>query len=240
MYTKLFTVLCYIDAAVAITKFSHGYLSGYYCTSDYFKTITNISQHICTLICMASKSCFVIAYQQQRHICSLGETPCVIAKPHQHYMTMVLRNAVNQECLIWNQWDGSSDFPRAVRSIFAARSVARKVQINIIHVGAMNAPGPGDGKAYFAIGGKETRLSDAEILSAHPNCSFAWMPYTVGDPFPKRAIATGSINRRVTYSIRVGSSSAESFGFFRQGDTVGHYTYFGYHLVLDFHVLVCV
>ena len=186
MYKKLI-IFCLINTAVcnARSMFSHGYLGGYYCVTDYFKVITNISQHICTHSCMDSEWCFVLAYHHQRLSCSLGRNPCAIAEPHKHYTTMVLRNNVEQECLIWNQWDGSSDFPRIARSKYNFRSVARKVQQTSTYIGIMNAVLPGNGKAYFAINGRETELSDAEMLRVHPKCSLAWVPYTTGQPFSK-------------------------------------------------------
>ena len=162
---------------------------------------------------MDSNACFLLAYQQQRHICSLGEKPCAIAEPRGDYMTMVLRNDVAQECLVWDQWDGSSDLPRAVRSNFVPRVVARKVQGNTIYVGTMNAPRPGNGYGYFAINGMIEEIQDAEALSVHPNCTLAWMSYTPGDPLPKQAVVTGSIEGREAYSIRTGSSTAETFWF---------------------------
>ena len=188
---------------------------------------------------MDSEWCFVLAYHHQRLSCSLGRNPCAIAEPHKHYTTMVLRNNVEQECLIWNQWDGSSDFPRIARSNHNFRSVARKVQQTSSYIGIMNAVLPGNGKAYFAINGRETELSDAEMLRVHPYCSLAWVPYTVGQPFPKRAVITGSnIGSHATYSIRMGSFSAETFGFYIEGDPVGHYSHYGCHEALEFDVLI--
>ena len=232
---KLFIVSCVINATVAIAKFSHGYLDGFYCVSDYFKTIFNSSQHICTL-CMDSGGCFVLAYHHQRHICSVGHEPCVIGKAREHHMTMVLRDNLKQSCLVWNQWDRFNDFPRVVRSGTSPRSVARNVQEASIFVGAMNCPG--DGEAFFAIEGKEISYQDSEPLSVHPNCSLAWMPYSVGDPLPKRAVATGNIEGRVAYSIQVGSLYDETFGIYYKGKRAGYYGHYGFQEVLEFDVLI--
>ena len=233
---KLFIASCVINATVAIAKFSHGYLGGYYCVRDYFKTIFNISRHICTLSCMDSDACFLLAYHHQRYTCSLGHKPCVIAEAREHHTTMVLRANLEQNCLVWNQWDTFNDFPRVVSSDTSPRSVARNMQETSIFVGTMNYPG--DGVSFFAIGGNEIMYQDSEPLSVHPNCSLAWMPYTVGDPLPKRAMATGNIEGRVAYSIRVGSLYDETFGFYYKGEQAGYYGHYGYHEVLDFDVLI--
>ena len=238
MGKKLFIIICLINATVGMKRFSHGYLDRYYCASDYFKTIPNISQYICTLLCMDPEACFVSAYHRQRHICFLGQKPCAIAEPREDYVMMVLRTGAEQECLVWNQWDRSSDLPRVVRSNFIQRSVARKVQGSTIHVGTMNAPAPGNGYGYFAVNGMEKVYPDAEPLSVHPNCSLAWMPYTVGDSLPNRAVVTGNIEGREAYSIRTGSSSTECFGVYLKEEAVGFYIRDGYHRVLDFDILI--
>ena len=146
---KTVIILCLSDIIVGITRFSNGYLGGYYCESDYFKTTTVISPHICTLLCMASAKCHVLAYNHKLQLCSLGQKPCVIANANQDHMAMVLQDSMDQNCLVWNQWDGSSEIPRAVRSDKLVRSVARKVQGNYIYAGTMNAPLPGDGSAFL-------------------------------------------------------------------------------------------
>ena len=234
---KLFIVSCVINATIAITKFSHGYLDGYYCVSDYFKTMFNISQHICTLSCMDSDACFVLAYHHRRHICSLGHEPCVIAA-REHHMTMVLRHNLEQNCLVWNQWDRFNDFQGVVRSGTSPLSVARNVQETSIFIGTMNYPG--DGVSFFAIEGYEIGYQDTEPLSVHPTCSLAWMPYTVGYPLPKRAVATGNIEGRVAYSIQVGSLYDETFGFYYKGEQAGYYGHYGFQEVIDFDVFISV
>ena len=228
--------ICLINSTGGMTMFSNGYLDGYHCVSEYFKTIPNISQHICTLVCMESEPCFVLAYNHQRHICFLGQKPCAIAEPREDYVMMVLRHNVEQECLVWNQWDRSNDLPRVVRSKFAPRGVARKVQGNTIHVGTMNVPD--NGFAYFVSNGINIEVIDAELLSVHTNCSLAWMPYKVGDPLPKRAVVTGSLKGREAYSIRVGSHSSETFGCYLEGDPAGYYPYHGYRESLNFDILI--
>ena len=101
---------------------------------------------------MDSDACFVLAYHHQRHTCSLGYKPCVIAEAREHHPTMMLRDNLEQNCLVWNQWNNFNNFPRVVSSDTSPRSVARNVQNTSIFVGTMNYPG--DGVAFFAIGGK--------------------------------------------------------------------------------------
>ena len=234
MLKTLFITICLINATVGKTRFTRGYLAGYYCVSDYFKTVHNISQHICTLLCMDSELCYVLAYHHHSHICSLGHKPCVIAEPREDYLTMVLRNDV--ECLVWHQWDKSRDSPRVVRSGSMTRSVARKVDGNTIYVGVMNAPWPGNGNGYFVVEGMETEMTGGESLSVHPNCSLAWAPYTVGEPLPKWAVITGIIDGRAAYSIQV--ESDETFGGYIAGDPTGFYGHYGFHECLGFDVLI--
>ena len=165
--------------------------------------------------------------------------PWVIAEAREHHMTMVLWHNLEQNCLVWNQWDRFNDFPRIVRSGTSPRSVALNVQETSIFVGTMNYPG--DGVAFFAIQGKEIGYQDSELLSVHPTCSLAWMPYSPrGDPLPKRAVATGNIEGHVAYSTRVGSLYDETFGFYYKGERAGYYGHYGYHEVLNIDVLISV
>ena len=69
--------------------------------------------------------------------------------PYMYTAVHGMRDSVDQDCLVWNQWDGSSDLPRAARSDKSVRSVARKVQGNKMYAGTMNAPLPGNGGAFF-------------------------------------------------------------------------------------------
>ena len=238
MYTRTVIALCLFHIIIGIKRYSSGYLDGYYCLSDYFKTTTVISPHICTLLCMASARCHVLAYNYKLQLCSLGQKPCVIAKANQDHMTMVLRDSVDQDCLVWNQWDGSSDLPRATRSDKSVRSVARKVQGNNIYPGSMNAPLPGNGGAFFAIDGSEIMFLDAELLSVHPNCSLAWMQYTVGEPLPKRAVVIGNMEGRNVYSTRVDFTSDQTFGYYVEGDPAGYYCDYGGRESFDFDILI--
>ena len=104
------------------------------------------------------------------------------------------RDSVDHNCLVWNQWDGSSEIPRAVRSDKLTRSVARKVQENEIYPGPMNAPSPGSDRACFVSDGSVIMFRDAEILSVHPNCSLAWVPYTAEEPLQSHHNEPGGVS----------------------------------------------
>ena len=81
------------------------------------------------------------------------------------------------------------------------------------------------------------------LLTVHPNCTMAWVPYTAGDVIPRKAIVTGMLaNGRRLYSILSWHAAVGKWiaGVYAEQDAAAYYPYTDSNAVTQFDILVFV
>ena len=103
---------------------------------------------------------------------------------------------------------------------------------------------PGENwNTYIAHNGNQIVSRNEDLLTAHPNCTVAWVPYKAGGVLPMNAIVTGMLtNGRRLYSSL---SRHKPAGYLRvssyaEGDTAAYYAHGGSNAVTEFDVLISV
>ena len=189
---------------VGILKYAQPPLMGYHCLEDSYilrKNISGLDQFGCVRQCILSHECTTLMYKPQDGVCLLGVQPCAIAVPHDQLMTMVFRAEEMLECLVpqaLSELDSGSRFIK----ISARRSLARLVHDENIYIGTSQTPN-GNNKGYFGFRGANfVHTTNHVLLTVSPQCSMAWLPYTVGHPIPFRAVVCGTWNGEVVYTLR--------------------------------------
>ena len=111
-----------------------------------------------------------------------------------------------------------------------------------ILVGQAYKPGE-NWNTYIAHNGNQIVSRNEDLLTAHPNCTVAWVPYKAGGVLPMNAIVTGMLtNGRRLYSSlsRHKPAGYLSVGSYAEGDTAAYYAHGGSNAVTEFDVLISV
>ena len=114
-------------------------------------------------------------------------------------MLMVFRELEHLDCVVWVR-DQSGVVPDRM---FTGPHDARVGRVTVgddLLVGQAYVQGR-NWKTYTAQNGSEISFPNEDLLTVHPNCSVAWVPYKVGDVIPPKSVVTRMFaNGRCLYS----------------------------------------
>ena len=174
---------------------------GFLCDGREYRSNDNVNENICKQACFGSQKCGAMSFDPVSGICLLATQPCVLAEKHNEYRLMVFRKQEQVECAVWVA-DQTGITPSRLVAAGGSANVARVAVDGDVLVGSGINPG-GDFYTYIAHEGQQIQHRNEDFLTAHPNCTMAWVPYTAGDVLPQRALMTGMLaNGRRLYSTR--------------------------------------
>ena len=182
-----------------------------------------------------------MSYNRMTSTCLLNKQPCVKAQKHDDFMLMIFRHQEHVDCVVWVR-DEYGVVPDRMLTGPNNAQVGRIWVGNDLLVGQAYKPGE-SWNTYIAYNGNQIYFRNKELLTVHPNCSMAWVPYRAGDALPMNAIVTGMLaNGRHLYSSL---SWYAALGYWRigsyaEGNTVAHFAHGTSHAVTEFDILVSV
>ena len=215
-------------------------LDGYYCHEWYSTMDGNVTQELCTRACLISQECAAMAYNPANGVCLLVAVPCVMALKHGEFMLMVFRKQEHVNCAVWVR-DESGVIPNRILSLGDSH-VGRVYNNGNLLVGNANQPEQ-NWNTYIARDGQQIHFLTHDLLTVHPNCTMAWLPYNAGDSLPPKAVVTGGLaNDRRLYSSLSFHAPANKWliGTYAERDTAAYYAYSGSNAVTQFDILVVV
>ena len=195
-----------LSPTVGALQYTQFPLNGFHCLDGSYTWLTNISrldQAGCVRDCMWSEECTMLMYNPWEAVCILGSQPCAVAEPHSQLMIQVFRQVEDPECLVpkaASELDSGSRLVEVRRSISLAR----------LHRGVNSFVGysnNGNHRGYFDFDGERNMdTTDHVFLTVLPWCSVAWLPYTVGDPIPFRAVVCARWKGNPAYVLNIMTS----------------------------------
>ena len=188
-----------------------------------------------------SQQCAALSCNPVYGTCLLASQPCVLAQKHHEFMLMIFREKEDVNCAIWVQ-DTAGVIPYRILTPRDGCHVGRVSVNGDLLVGSANLPGQ-NWITYIAYDGGHTYYPTKELLTIHPNCTMAWLPYKAGDVLPPGAMVTGMLaNSRGLYSSLSFHAPANLWviGTYAEGDTVAYYVFSGSNAVTQFDILVSV
>ena len=244
MEGRLFIILilyqsCTESSMLCSPKYTNRPLHGYYCDGQPFRARGN--EGICKQTCFESTKCGAMSFNPENGTCLLATQPCALAGKHNEYRLMVLRPKQYVECAIWVP-DRNGIIPTRLVSLGVNANVGRiSVDGNML-VG--NAARPGESWNTYTVHEGQMRLYPNQyLLTVHPNCTMAWVPYTAGEVLPEKAVVTGMLanGRRLYCSLSWHTSPGKwAIGVYAEGDTAAYYAHGGSNAVTQFDILVTV
>ena len=187
-------------------KYAQPPLNGFHCLEESYNLRHNnsgLNQFGCVRQCILSHECTTLMYNPHEGVCLLGAQPCAVAEPHGQLMTMVFREEENLECLVPQAVSELDSGTRLVR-VWSQKSLVRLERGGNMYVGNSNTPDGGNKLGYFAFGSEQFyHTTDHVLLTVSPKCSMAWLPYTVGQLIPFRAVICGIWNGKPVFALRM-------------------------------------
>ena len=231
-----------ISCSTCAQKYTNDPLNGYYCDGETYKTLLGVTQALCTHACLTSPGCAALSYNSVTSNCSLAAQPCAKAEKSDNFMLMIFREEQGVDCKLWVQDEDGVVPDRMMTGAHSKQVVGRVAVDGDILVGQAVNPG-GNWNTYIAHEGKQIYFPNEDLLTVHPNCTMAWVPYKAGDVLPHKAVVTGMLaTGRRLYSTLSWHASAGYWciGSYAEGDTAVYYAYHGSNAVTKFDILVSV
>ena len=150
-------------------------LNGFYCNGKMYRPPFAGIQASCVHACITSPSCSAMSYNPVTSTCLLNKQPCVKAQKHDHYMLMTFRHQENQDCVVWVR-DKYGVVPDRMLTGPNNAHVGRVTVGNDLLVGLAGYPGQ-NLNTYIAHNGNQIYFRNEDLLTVHPNCTVAWVPY---------------------------------------------------------------
>ena len=222
-------------------RYTNRPLNGYYCNGEVYMQPHGVTQASCVHACITSPSCSAMSYNPVTSTCLLAAQPCVKAEKHDHFMLMIFRHQEHVDCVVWVR-DQYEVLPRRMLTGPDNGQVGRVSVGNDLLVGQARMPG-NFWFTYIAHNGTQIHIRDEDLLTVHPNCTLAWVPYKAGDTLPMNAITTGMLaNGRRLYSSLSWYAAAGLWrvGSYAEGDTAAYFAHNGSNAVTEFDILVFV
>ena len=182
-----------------------------------------------------------MSYNPVNSTCLLAAQPCVKAEKHDNFMLMIFRHQEHVDCVVWVR-DRYGVVPYRMLTGPHNGQVGRVSVGTDILVGQACLPGK-NWNTYITHNGRQIHFRNEDLLTVHPNCTVAWVPYKAGDTLPMNAITTGMLaNGRRLYSSLSWYAAAGLWrvGFVAEGDTAAYFASSGSNAVTKFDILVFV
>ena len=216
-------------------------LNGFRCNGQPFTSPRGVTQTSCAHACVTSLSCSAMSYNPVTSACLLAEQPCVKAEKYDDFMLMIFRHQQHVDCVVWVR-DQYGVMPDRMLTGPDDAQVGRITVGGDILVGQAYKPGE-NWNTYIAHNGNQIYFPNEDLLTVHPNCTVAWVPYKAGDTLPMNAITTGMLaNGRRLYSSLSWYAAAGLWrvGSYADGDTAAYFAHSGSNAVTVFDILVFV
>ena len=209
---------------------------GFLCVGHVYD---NTNENICKQACFGSATCGAMSFNPVSGICQLATQPCVLVEKHDEYRLMVFRPEEQVQCAVWVGAQAGITPSRAVTA-GSSTYVARVAIGGDVLVGYGLKIGD-NFLTFIAHEGQMSNYPSQDLLTVHPNCSMAWVPYTAGDVLPRNALVTGMLaNGRRLYSSQSWHVSVWVAGVYAEEDTAAYYASGGSNAVTQFNILVSV
>ena len=180
-----------------------------------------------------------MSYNPVTSTCLLAEQPCVKAEKHDEFMLVIFREQEHVDCAVWVR-DQQSVVPERLLNGSHNTHVGRVFLGDDVVVGATTKPGD-NWSTYMVRDGDVVNFRNNDLLTVHPNCTMAWLPYKAGEVLPQKAIVTGILaNGRRIYSSASWRAGIWRIGSYTEGDTTAYYAHSGSNAVKEFDILVAV
>ena len=182
-----------------------------------------------------------MSYNPVTSTCLLAAQPCVKAEKHDEFMLMIFRELEHVDCVVWVR-DQSGVVPDRMLTGQHNAQVGRVVVGKDLLVGQAYKPGE-NWNTYMAHNGNQIVVQNEDLLTVHPNCTVAWVPYKARDALPMNAIVTGMLaNGRRLYSSLSWYAAVGYWriGSYAEGDTAAYFAHGGSNAVTEFDILVSV
>ena len=140
-------------------------------------------------------------------MCVLGSQPCATAEPHSQLMIEVLRQEEDLECLVPKVVDELDSRSRLIK-VKNDNSLARLDRDGNNYIGSSNRPGNNLGFLGFD-GNNVWNTADFILLTVFPWCSVVWLPCTVREPIPYRAVVRGRWDGKPIYMLKICTISGQ-------------------------------
>ena len=215
-------------------------LDGFYCDGQGYKPPHGVTQASCVHACIISPSCTTMSYNPVTSACLLAKQPCVKAERHADFMLMVFRELEHVDCVVWVR-DQSGVVPDRMLTGPHDAQVGMVTVGNDLLVGQAYAPGR-NWKTFIALNGHEISFPNEDLLTVHPNCSVAWIPYKVSDVLPPKSVVTGMLaNGCCLYStLHWHAAGYWRIGYYVEGGIAAYYATGGSNSATEFDILVSV
>ena len=222
-------------------RYTNPPLDGYFCDGHQHFTSNKANENICKQACFASPKCGAMSFNPVDGTCLLAMQPCTLARKQNEYRLMVFRQEEQVQCAMWVR-DQAGIVPAGMVATENKSVVARVAVDGDVLVGVTSHPGQ-HWNTYIAHEGHQIYYPTQDLLTVHPNCTMAWVPYTAGATLPRNVIVTGMLaNGRRLYSILSWYAPGHVWviGVYAEGDTEAYYPFGGSNAVTKCDILVVV
>ena len=224
-----------------IPRYTNRPLNGFYCNGQIYTPPHGVTQASCVHACVTSPSCSAMSYNPVTSTCLLAAQACATAEKDDDFMLMIFRHQEHVECVVWVR-DQYGVIPDRMLTGLNPAQVGRVTVGSDLLVGQAYQPGE-NWNTYIAHNGNQIYFPNEDLLTVHPHCTVAWVPYKAGDTLPMNAITTGMLaNGRRLYSSLSWYAAAGLWrvGSYAEGDKAAYFAHSGSNAVTEFDILVFV
>ena len=215
--------------------------SGYRCVTKNYTTITQVSRHLCTHLCM-HESCILINYNHEKSYCQMGYDGCwkLIGDPQFTVTTSSFPLALTESpCIQWVPVADVVDDKAIPCDPNSSYRVGRLVLLTDTLVGKF-------GSIYteaWKEGGIYRNADETEVMQVQSDCSADWVAYTPGDPFPAGTVIGGYLSDPCTRTpIIRGLTSGNYYrcGYYNSNTQFGYMIFIMPEVTTEMDILVLV
>ena len=223
---SLLTIVTVMNVAVNRCEFYNLTMpyKGIYCTGDGTVTL-KLLPHECRYMCPQSPICRAFNYNVTEETCTRFTSPCPQAFSDPVMEFVVFRETPVNQCYEWVMYSPGDQLGEQMIATDIPWCVVSRLQVN-----------GNDVVSYFVTDSDhcwgtfgETEYSTqqgyrCERLRVVEGCTIFWVPYTVGEPLPSRAVIEGVMaNGDVPYVVKfdcIHNGKVESIsGYYIEGAT---------------------
>ena len=185
------TIVTYVMQAIDARCHSFDFYlpaKGRYCSTGG-SALSDMPRHQCISICLHFKRCVAFNYDMTVDKCTFFHTPCPLAHENSAMEYHIFTEKPAHQYSQWVPYTAGDDLnERIIESDGAERVVGRlKYDGNDIP-GYLYEP---SGRCQLGLGATRIDSSSSvpcELLYIADDCTAFWVPYTIGQPIPKKAV----------------------------------------------------
>ena len=174
---------------------------GRYCTTGGSE-LSDMPRHQCQLICLHSKRCVAFNYDTAVDKCTFFHTPCPLAHDDLAMEYHIFTEKPAHQCSKWVPYTAGGNLGKRIIESDSAGRVVSRLKYN-----GHDIPGYLYEPTHFCHTGLGTTRIDSsssvpcELLYIADDCTAFWVPYTAGQPIPKKAVVGGHMTSGETLYV---------------------------------------